>query len=216
MPKYSEYNGKHAIAEIDEAIDLSAEIPDIIARLDALEYVGIKINSFTASPATCEVGSSQTITLQWELNKDAVSQDIDGTSVTGSVKQFSNVSSSRTYTLSVTDGKTSANKTASIGFVNRVYYGATSNLSAVTQLDSVLSNDPSRTITVNAGAGEYIVYAIPTRLGNVSFFVGGFEGGFESPVEQTITNSSGYQEKYNVYRSTNVSLGETTVEVKGG
>ena len=77
-----------------------------------------------------------------------------------------------------------------------------------------VSNDPERTITVDAGTGEYIIYAIPARLGDVTFFVSGFEGGFEDSVEQTLTNTSGYQETYKVYRSTRASLGETTIEIK--
>ena len=99
-------------------------------------------------------------------------------------------------------------------FANRVYYGAAADLSNVTALTGILSNDPERTITVDAGAGEYIIYAIPARLGDVTFFVSGFEGGFEDPVEQTLVNSSGYQEVYKVYRSTNAGLGETTVDVR--
>ena len=42
----------------------------------------------------------------------------------------------------------------------------------------------------------------------------GFEGGFENPVNQTLTNASGYSETYRVYRSTNAGLGETTIEVR--
>ncbi|MBP0976452.1 MAG: hypothetical protein J6P20_10370 [Oscillospiraceae bacterium] len=193
-----------------------AEAEAIRARLDALEYVDIKINSFIATPSLCEIGSTQTISLSWSLNKSATSQTIDGVPVTGSSKQFANVSSSKTYTLNVADGKTSATKTASVAFANRIYYGAASDLTEVTQLGNVLSNDKKRTFTVDARAGEYIVYAIPARLGAVTFFVGGFEGGFEEPVEQVLTNASGYQEPYNVYRSTNANLGETTVEVREG
>lgn len=211
---------KAAQDQVDDLADLvntkasEAEAEAIRARLDALEYVDIKINSFTASPALCEMGSSQTISLAWTLNKAATSQNIDGTPVTGNSKQFANVASSKTYTLNVTDGKSAAIRTVSVTFANRVYFGAAADLTSVTQLDSVLSNNAARTINVDAGEGEYIVYAIPARLGDVSFFVGGFEGGFEDPVEQILTNESGYQEKYNVYRSTNAGLGETTVEVR--
>lgn len=170
MPEYREYNGKHAIAEIDRAIDLSAEIPDIIARLDALEYVDMKINTFTASPSVCELGSSNTINLAWSLNKAATQQNINGTAVTGSGKAFTSVTTGTTYTLNVTDGHTSASKNVSITFANQIYFGAASDLTTVTQLSKVLSNTKARTITVDAGTGKYVVYAIPSRLGNVSFF----------------------------------------------
>lgn len=190
------------------------ECVDIRARLDALEYKNIVINSFAAAPPVNELGSSQTITLAWSLNKTATSQNINGSPVTGNSKQYTGVTTSTSYTLNVSDGQTSASKTASVSFANRIYYGAAADLTTVTDLGSVLSNDPERTISVDAGTGQYIVYAIPARLGDVTFFVSGFEGGFEEPVEQTITNGSAYQEVYKVYRSTNANLGETTVEIR--
>lgn len=192
------------------------ECVDIRARLDALEYKSIAINSFNAAPPVSELGSTQTITLAWTLNKTATSQNINGTPVTGNSKQYTGVTTGQSYTLNVSDGQTSASRTVSVSFANRVYYGAAENITGVTELTGILSNDPERTITVDAGAGEYIIYAIPARLGSVVFYVGGFEGGFEDPVEQTLTNRSGYAETYKIYRSTNANLGETTVEVREG
>lgn len=190
------------------------ECVDIRARLDALEYKSIVINNFAAAPPVNELGSSQTITLAWSLNKAATSQNINGSPVTGNSKQYTGVTISTSYTLNVSDGQTSASKTAYVSFANRIYYGAATDLTTVTSLSSVLSNDPERTITVDAGADEYIIYAIPARLGDVTFFVSGFEGGFEDPEEQTLANASGYSETYKVYRSTRAGLGETTVEIR--
>lgn len=190
------------------------ECVDIRARLDALEYKSIVINSFAAAPPINEIGSSQTITLAWSLNKTATSQNINGSPVTGNSKQFTGVTASTSYTLNVSDGQTSASRSVSVSFANRIYYGAAENITGVTELTGILSNDPERTITVDAGAGKYIIYAIPARLGDVAFYVGGFEGGFEEPVELTLTNSSGYQEAYKVYRSTNAGLGSTTVDIR--
>lgn len=195
---------------------LSEDVVDIKARLDALEYKDIAINSFNAAPPVNEIGSSQTITLTWSLNKTATSQNINSVPVTGNTTQFTGVTTGQTYTLNVSDGQTSASRSVSVSFANRIYYGAAADLSTVTSLSSVLSNDPERTITVNAETGKYIIYAIPARLGDVVFYVGGFEGGFEDPVELTLTNHTGYQEPYNIYRSTNAGLGETTVEVREG
>ena len=191
-----------------------SEAIEIRARLDALEYKSIAINSFSAAPPVSELGSSQTITLAWSLNKTATSQNINGSPVTGNSKQYSGVTTGTTYTLNVSDGQTSASKSVSVSFANRIYYGTAADLSDVTALTGIFSNDPERTITVNAGTGEYIIYAIPARLGDVTFFVSGFEGGFEDPEEQTLTNQSGYQETYKVYRSTNPNLGDTTVEIR--
>lgn len=200
--------------ESDAKYALETEAVDIRARLDALEYKSIVINSFAAAPPVSEIGSSQTITLAWSLSKTATEQNINGSPVTGNSKQYTGVTTNTSYTLNVSDGQTSASKTAYVTFANRIYYGAAADLTTVTSLSSVLSNDPERTITVDAGADEYIIYAIPARLGDVTFFVSGFEGGFEDPVEQTLTNQSGYQETYKVYRSTRAGLGETTIDIR--
>lgn len=203
-----------ALTEVVNDKANESECVDIRARLDALEYKSIAINSFSAAPPVSELGSTQTITLAWTLNKTATSQNINGAPVTGNSTQYTGVSSSQTYTLNVSDSQTSASKSVSVSFANRIYYGTATDLTTVTALTSLLSNDPERTITVDAGAGEYIIYAIPARLGDVTFFVSGFEGGFEDPEEQTLTNASGYQETYKVYRSTNANLGNTTVEIR--
>lgn len=191
-----------------------SECVDIRARLDALEYQPIKINSLTGNPTVCELGSSNTIALAWNLNKAASQQNINGNAVTGNSTQIAGVTAATTYTLNVTDGQTSASKAVSVEFANQIYYGVDDDLSAVTELSKVLSNDKTRTITVDAGVDEYIIYAIPVRLGTVAFYVSGFEGGFEDPEEQLLTNESGYQEKYNVYRSTHKNLGQTTVDIR--
>lgn len=217
--KYAVKQTEADLADLTETVAGKAdesECVDIRARLDALEYKDIKINSFTAAPALSEIGSLQTVTLSWSLNKQATSQNINGSPVEGSSKQYADVAHDTSYTLNVSDGQTSASKTVNVSFANRIYYGAAADLTTVTELSSVLSNNPARTITVNAGSGQYIIYAIPARLGDVVFYVGGFEGGFEDPEEQNLVNSSGYLETYKVYRSTNANLGETTVEVREG
>lgn len=192
---------------------LNSEMTSVLARLDALEYKPVKINSFTASPTSCEMGSSNTITLTWTLSKTA-NLTINGTPVSGSSYTATGVTANQTYTLAATDGETSDSKSVSVSFANQIYYGAAANTDSVTSLSGkVLSNTKSRTITVNAASGNYIIYALPKRLGTVTFKVNGFDGGFSSPEEKNLTNASGYTEAYYVYKSTNAGLGNTTVVV---
>lgn len=194
---------------------IQAQIVDILARLDKIEYKQITIQSFTANTYLIEIGSNSTINLVWSLNKVADAQTINGEAVTGSSKQYTNVSASTTYTLVVSDSDSQAMTSINVEAANQIYYGAAADFSNVTSLSKILSNNKARTITVNAGVGQYIVYAYPVRLGsNVEFWVENFEGGFEEPVELNLTNESGYIEKYYVYRSTNPNLGNTTVEIK--
>ncbi len=192
---------------------LNSEMTSVLARLDALEYKPVKINTFTASPTSCEMGSSNTITLTWTLSK-AANLTINGTPVSGSSYTATGVTANQTYTLAATDGETSDSKSVSVSFANQIYYGAAANTDSVTSLSGkVLSNTKGRTITVNAASGNYIIYALPKRLGTVTFKVNGFDGGFSSPEEKNLTNASGYTEAYYVYKSTNAGLGNTTVVI---
>jgi hypothetical protein len=207
----------NAIRELQAAVSQKAdesECVEIRARLDALESDAIRISSFTASSTSYEKGASATVSLAWSLNKTATSETINGAAVTGTSKEYSNVTDSTTYTLNVSDGETNDSRTLSVNFANRIYYGVAADLSSVNTLDSVLSDDIERRITVTAGSGQYIVYAFPARLGSAVFYVDSFEGGFDAPVEQTITNSNGYSETYKVYKSTNANLGTTTVDIR--
>ena len=207
----------NAIRELQTAVSMKAdesECVDIRARLDALEGDAIRINSFTASSTSYEKGASATVTLNWSLNKTATTQKINNQAVTGNTATYTGVTDNTTYTLEVSDGDTNDVQTASVAFANRVYYGVAADLSSVNTLNSVLSDDIARRITVTAGSGQYIIYAYPARLGSAIFFVDSWEGGFDPPVEQTITNSNGYSETYKVYKSTNANLGTTTVEVR--
>lgn len=204
------------LAASEEVVNARGGFESLSARLAALEYEDITITSFTASPSTAELGSSINVSLAWTTNKSPTSQGIDGIPVQGNSKQYSGITATHTFTLSATDGETTATEQVTVTFANQIYYGVAADLSNVTALSKVLSNNKSRTITVDADASKYIIYAIPARLGSVAFYVGGFEGGFEDPVTQTLTNASGYQETYKVYRSTNAGLGSTTIEVKEG
>jgi hypothetical protein len=121
-------------------------------------------------------------------------------------------------TLSATDGVDPDTDTNVYYFYNNRHWGVDSS----TSLDEAgieglankeLSNSRAKTFTVTAAAGEYIWYCYPTRLGTATFTVGGFEGGFESPLTVSVTNPSGYTENYYAYRSTNAGLGSTTVVV---
>ena len=80
-------------------------------------------------------------------------------------------------------------------------------------LSKELSSSKGKTFTVDCGEGQFIFYCVPTRFGSCSFKVGGFEGGFNKVSTIQYTNSSGYTENYDVYKSSNSNLGNTTVVV---
>ena len=226
------------ILEIDSTIideDLVESTNDFSALNDALSKVNNWESRFTElenkvdpfattliiSQQMAELGSSQNVTLNWSYNRDIKSQKINDENLDNTIrsKSYGNVTTGTTYTLtaiSVLDFTTS--KSVSITFANGVYYGKSSstdyNSNLIKSLNKELSTNKSRTITVDASANEYIYYCVPTRLGECSFNVNGFDGGFDKVATISFANDFGYKEDYYIYKSTNSNLGSTTVIVK--
>lgn len=124
------------------------------------------------------------------------------------------------FTLSANKGALNDTAQASYTWRPRCYYGVSNNASGNSEAfiealaSSQLQSSRNATLSVNPGGGEYIYYAYPTAYGAATFTVGGFEGGFNL-VSTTIsvTNANGVTQDYTLYRSTNPSLGSTTVVV---
>lgn len=202
--------------------EIESELNQTNAQLSKLED---QVNPFTAtlsiSKQIAELGSSQNLTLNWSYNRDIKAQKINSDNLDVSVrsKSYSNVSSSTTYTLTATSTlDLTTSKSVSITFANGIYYGVSSsvdyNSDLIKSLTKELSTNKSRTVTVNASSDEYIYYCVPTRLGECSFNVNGFDGGFDKVATVSFTNDFNYTENYFIYKSTNSNLGNTTVVVK--
>lgn len=211
----------------NNAYDIIYGESNVGAILDDLLYVAIAITSFTSNVGNQEKGSVvNNVTLSWNYNKLPETLTLNNESLDVSSKSKSltnqNITSNKTWTLKATDSRGAVSqKNVSISFLNGVYYGIGSitESSGITNefiqgLTKVLASSRNRTFSVNAGTGQYIYYAIPVVMGKPTFYVGGFEGGFDLLHTFLYTNSKGYSENYYVYKSTNSSLGSTSVEVK--
>lgn len=205
-------------SNVDVALD------DIYEKLGDLMYTPISITSFTNNKNTQEMGSIVTeVVLNWNYNKTPKTLMLDSESLDVSLKTKTlsgqSIKTNKTFTLKATDERDAVStKTTVITFLNGVYYGVGDDLeiSGVTNefilgLTKTLQANKSKTFTVNAGSGKHIYYIIPTRYGTPVFKVGGFEGGFEKLGTVNFTNASGYSENYDVYKSSNAGLGNTTV-----
>jgi hypothetical protein len=160
--------------------------------------------------------------LNWNTNKVPRVITIDSIGIEPNKKSHTftdlELTNSKTYTLKVIDEKdASATKTTTITFCNNIYYGVGTVESGFTEslvkgLTKVLQPSKAYDFTVNPSA-QYIYYAVPKRLGTVTFKVGGFEGGFEATETVSVKNDSGYTEDYYVYRSTNPLSTSISVDV---
>lgn len=199
-------------------------------KIDDLAYTKIAINTMTATNSSNEIGATVTASdIAWTLNKEPKTQKIkfgseaeetlDKTlrkkSYTGkTIKANTNI------VLTVTDERDAiVSRTASITFQPKVYWGKTNktqleNADILALEGSALAGGRGRTFTVNAGAGEKIVYAIPSSFGTPTFNVGGFDGGFKKLQTLSFTNASGHTQNYDIWASVNAGLGNTTVTVK--
>ena len=200
--------------------EIDAQFKDIANKIDEISNP-FNINSFAVSPSTAQKGSTINVTVKWAYNKSINSQMLNNATldVTLREKTFSSVNADVTYTLNATStNNISKAKSETVKFYNGIYYGKSSSTTydsaLINSLTKVLSDSKARTITVNAGTGEYIYYCLPTRLGNTNFNVGGFVGGFDKVATVSFTNSDGYTENYDIYKSNNANLGNTTIVTK--
>lgn len=200
--------------------EINSQCKDIATKIDEISNP-FSINSFTVTPSVAQKGSTINVTVKWSYNKDIKSQTLNNATLDATLREktFSGVKADVTYTLNaISTNDVSKSKSGTVKFYNGIYYGksssATYDSALINSLTKTLSDSKARTITVNAGTGEYIYYCLPTRLGVPSFNVGGFDGGFTKVATINFTNSDSYAEDYDIYKSTNANLGNSTVVVK--
>ena len=199
-----------------------ADIAAIQSDITELKFVPIAITSITPGTAV-EMGRViDTWKVSWSLNKDPAKQYMNGNIIDNSLREMTfngPFTSKQVYDLQVYDDRLNfAAKTSTLNFYNGVYYGvmeadADVDSAAVLALTKALQGVKTSTFSVDAGATQKIVYALPTRYGTPNFNVGGFDGGFAKAKTFNFTNASGYTESYDVWLSENIGLGSTTVKV---
>ena len=196
-------------------------IREIRATLNEITYKAIAITSFKSDHGVNELGSTVSKTIfSWATNKAPTSISASFGSVKNTDTSFiyaTPISKDTSFTLTVSDGKTTVSAATKVAFMNGVYYGAAAEAEItsdfIKKLTRSLQATKAKTTTITAGAGQYIWYAIPSRYGTPSFNVGGFDGGFSKVRTIDFTNASGYTESYDVWRSDNSGLGTTTVKI---
>ena len=205
----------------DKLNRIEAAIYEHTQMLDELLYKAITINNFSISKSTAELGEKLIgLILNWSYNKTPTYQKLDNVLIDNELRKYTvekEISSNTSFKLEVSDGKTTVNRTASINFYNGRYYGVsnseTYDSDFILSLNKTLTNSRVCNFTVNSGPGQYIFFAIPTRFGTPTFTVGGFSGGFNKIKTISFVNKFGYSEGYDIWKSTNSNLGNTTVVV---
>ncbi len=193
--------------------------------LAELTHEHIKITKFTLSRDTAEMGDSVQVLIEVGVDKAPVDikllrgaeilpLNFSGTS--GEVVA-QGITANTTFKLIVTDDmEHEIVQTKTISFYNGVYTGVGGDGAEIGSLTKKLQGSRGITFTATAGEGEYIYYACPAGYGTPAFYdkTTGFQASLVKVREENYTNSSGYTEEYQVWRSVHSGLGTLTVEVK--
>ena len=182
--------------------------------------------SATPSGGTFEMGTtiSAPITFTWKTNKTITSQTLTGcTLADASVRTAiynTNVTSDKTFTLSVSDGENSASSSVSYKFLNNIFGGSAA---AAETYDSAfiralsnkkLASAVKGTYSFNIASGEYGFWAVPSNMTISSVWIGGFEVTVDDLGTVSYTNAQGYTRDYKLYKTGKSGLGAISAEIK--
>jgi len=188
-------------------------------------------NSYTSS-RSINAGASEYLVLAYPSSYTSIHDDgfrFNGVTCPFNLAETVSITNSAGYTENykvfasnnTNLGNSTLTLSTSSNLIDPLYYGVTSKTDTYLEADveglatNEITNDNTQVWNdITTGSGEYMLFAFPTRLGIPAFWVGGFEGGFESPETVSVTNVNGYVEDYYVWRSTNSNLGTSSVETK--
>tara|TARA_R100000734_G_C3306729_1_gene97235 strand:- start:429 stop:1391 length:963 start_codon:yes stop_codon:yes gene_type:complete len=113
------------------------------------------------------------------------------------------------FNLTANDGSATQTASLTFNFYNRKFWGGSSNSTLTSSQIIALANTPFVTSTLalssttaTTSGTQYLFYCFPTRYSQTpTFFVNGFDTTFTQLSNVSVTNSSGYQEDYEVWRS---------------
>ena len=184
--------------------------------------------SLSATPrgGTFEMGTviSAPITFTWMTNKAITSQTLTGCTLADAnvrtATYNTNVTSDKTFTLSVFDGENSASSSVSYRFLNNIFWGSASAAETYdSAFISALSNKKlasavKGTYSFNIASSEYGFWAVPSNMTISSVWIGGFEVTVDDLGTVSYTNAQGYTRDYKLYKTGKSGLGAISAEIK--
>lgn len=187
--------------------------------LDKLLYVPIALTSFDVNKAgTYEIGQSvENIIISWKTNKEKVQwQKLNNELLDSSLTSYSitkPVSTNTTYTISVSDGTTSASRTGTISFVTKIYAGVYSAAEGYrTTWRNFITN---RTLTVNVLPGYNMWVFVPNAANATKLLMDSTDCTSDfNCIIYTHRNDQGVNILGKLYTSKNASLGNVTLTIQ--
>lgn len=203
--------------------DIDKAIKGLIAKV---EYIKPEIKTFTKSVSDVfEKGAKvSSIDFAWTLNKEVTTQTLTDCTVEAddrSATYDAELGSSKTFTLTVSDGENSASKSVTVSFQDKIYSGGAvepddyDSAFILGLANSKFATAKKGSYSANVGAGQYGYIAYPKSMGQItSVYIGGFDTTVENCGDISFTNASGGNAVYNIVRTSRQGLGSITMEVK--
>ena len=189
--------------------------------LDQLLYKGLTIQS-TVTPNIAEIGETvPEVKFSWKYNKNVTQQSFDGTDIGLDIREVTlqDVTSTTSKSLQAFDGENTKKVVMSITFKLASYYGVsestpTNSEEIISRFTRDLNFYKGSSVTITAQDNQYIYLMLPKSMGQVQFYVGGFEGGFQIVDPNFQFTKNGVTNSYILYKSDNPGLGTTTINTK--
>ena len=189
--------------------------------LDQLLYKELIIQSKVA-PNIAEIGETvPEVKFSWKYNKNVTQQSLDDTDIDLDIREIAlqDVTSTTSKSLQAFDGKNTKKVVMSITFKLASYYGVsestpTNSEEIISRFTRDLNFYKGSSVTITAQDNQYIYLMLPKSMGQVQFYVGGFEGGFQIVDPNFQFTKNGVTNSYILYKSDNPGLGTTTINTK--
>lgn len=198
-------------------------VPSRVYR-EELDLLNSKVFPFTVGlfgGGTYEKGSTQVITLSWTYDRAVDSQSVNNEALATDIrtKQYSGVTTDTTYTLRAVCKTTVYTQSLTARFCLKKYYGVSSKgtltNAEILSLSSAWAQPEQEATLFDCTGGKYPYYILPTSMaGGVGFWVGGLKNTDWTEEVRKVTNASGYEESYTVFRLTGIQTGILSIEVK--
>ena len=207
------------LANVDIAID------KILAKI---YYIEPKITSFTMTPSTdvYEIGTvipANTIEFSWAVNKEIKSQALTDCTIAAddrSATYGAELTNTKTFVLTVSDGEKAATASKKISFLNKGYWGSAAipdeyNSEFILGLaNNKFISSNKGDYNFNVGAGEYGYFAVPSTMKFTTIWVNGFQADVEEVATVSFTNASGHTSTYTILKTSQSGLGTFVATVK--
>ena len=208
-----------------DVTNLKQAVDKILAKV---YYEKPEITAFTMLPSadTYEIGTvipAGTIEFGWAVNKEIKSQALTDCTIAvddRSVIYDADLSNTKTFVLTVSDGENAATASKKISFLNKGYWGSAA-IPDEYNSEFILGLANNRFISsnkgdynFNVGAGEYGYFAVPSTMKFTTIWVNGFQADIEEVATVSFTNASGHTSSYTVLKTSQSGLGTFTVTVK--